>query len=315
MAELDAAVQARLKEWADLLTAFYEGRDPAQKAWLDQELNRRRAAPHAWRDALLWLTPPRAVDASHGAEYYVTYFSASVLEEAVRVGFGSERVGAEGRSAVRNALFDPANSRGVLVDAASGRRPKLPKAIATRLQKVYVDVGKESWPSELPDYLDEICRTALSTDTKTLGLDLLALCAEEFCSGSKIPVKRGRELKEGVAMRLPQIVALLCDVLVEKDADAMSSALKCLERLVAWAPLKGYVTRDLLRTLVQLIDDDLRSKMFCGDAAARALDAILSKNLIPPDIGGFIDEVRDAAFEFTWSRRWRLHETTVTPSS
>ena len=53
MAELDAQVQARLKEWADLLTAFYEGRDPAQKAWLDQELNRRRAAPHAWRDALL----------------------------------------------------------------------------------------------------------------------------------------------------------------------------------------------------------------------------------------------------------------------
>ena len=66
MAELDAAVQARLKEWADLLTAFYEGRDPAQKAWLDQELNRRRAAPHAWRDALLWLTPPRAVDAEGG---------------------------------------------------------------------------------------------------------------------------------------------------------------------------------------------------------------------------------------------------------
>ncbi|CAH0378767.1 unnamed protein product [Pelagomonas calceolata] len=291
MAELDAAVQARLKEWADLLTAFYEGRDPAQKAWLDQELNRRRAAPHAWRDALLWLTPPRAVDASHGAEYYVTYFSASVLEEAVRVGFGSERVGAEGRAAVRTALFDPANSRGVLVDAAAGRRPKLPRAIATRLQKVYVDVGKESWPAELPDYLDEICRTALSTDTKTLGLDLLALCAEEFCSGSKIPVKRGRELKEGVAMRLPQIVALLCDVLVEKDADAMQSALKCLETLVAWAPLKGYVTRDLLRTLVQLIDEDLRSKTFCGDAAARALDAILSKNLIPPDINGFIDEV------------------------
>ena len=291
MAELDAAVQARLKEWADLLTAFYEGRDPAQKAWLDQELNRRRAAPHAWRDALLWLTPPRAVDASHGAEYYVTYFSASVLEEAVRVGFGSERVGAEGRAAVRTALFDPANSRGVLVDAAAGRRPKLPRAIATRLQKVYVDVGKESWPAELPDYLDEICRTALSTETKTLGLDLLALCAEEFCSGSKIPVKRGRELKEGVAMRLPQIVALLCDVLVEKDADAMSSALKCLETLVAWAPLKGYVTRDLLRTLVQLIDEDLRSKTFCGDAAARALDAILSKNLIPPDMNGFIDEV------------------------
>ena len=26
MSELDAAVQARLKEWADLLTAFYEGR-------------------------------------------------------------------------------------------------------------------------------------------------------------------------------------------------------------------------------------------------------------------------------------------------
>ena len=95
-------------------------------------------------------------------------------------------------------------------------------------------------------------------------------------------------------MRLPQIVALLCDVLVEKDADAMSSALKCLETLVAWAPLKGYVTRDLLRTLVQLIDDDLRSKTFCGDAAARALDAIL-EDLIPPDIGGFIDEVRDAA--------------------
>jgi hypothetical protein len=172
-----------------------------------------------------------------------------------------------------------------------------------------VDVGKESWPAELPDYLDEICRTALSTETKTLGLDLLALCAEEFCSGSKIPVKRGRELKEGVAMRLPQIVALLCDVLVEKDADAMSSALKCLETLVAWAPLKGYVTRDLLRTLVQLIDEDLRTKTFCGDAAARALDAILSKNLIPPDIGGFIDEVRDSASEL--SRRWRRHETAV----
>ena len=92
-------------------------------------------------------------------------------------------------------------------------------------------------------------------------------------------------------MRLPQIVALLCDVLVEKDADAMASALKCLETLVAWAPLKGYVTRDLLRTLVQLIDEDLRSKTFCGDAAARALDAILSKNLIPPDMNGFIDEV------------------------
>ena len=110
-------------------------------------------------------------------------------------------------------------------------------------------------------------------------------------------------------MRLPQIVALLCDVLVEKDADAMSSALKCLETLVAWAPLKGYVTRDLLRTLVQLIDEDLRSKTFCGDAAARALDAILSKNLIPPDIGGFIDEVRDSASEL--SRRWRRHETAV----
>ena len=110
-------------------------------------------------------------------------------------------------------------------------------------------------------------------------------------------------------MRLPQIVALLCDVLVEKDADAMSSALKCLETLVAWAPLEGYVTRDLLRTLVQLIDEDLRTKTFCGDAAARALDAILSKNLIPPDIGGFIDEVRDSVLKFTWSRRWRLHET------
>ena len=289
----DAAVQARLKEWAELLTAFYEGKDAAQKAWLDRELNRRRAAPHAWRDALLWLAPPRAVDASHGAEYYVTYFAASVLEEAVRVGFGSERVGAEGRRAVRSALFDPSNNCGVLVDAAAGRRPKLPRAISTRLQKVYVDVGKVSWPSEVPDYLDEICRTALSSEapTKTLGLDLLALAAEEFCSGSKIPVARGRELKEGVALRLPQIVALLCDVLVATDADAMQSALKCLETLVTWAPLKGYVTRDLLRTLVKLVDEDLRTKTFCGDAAARALDAILSKNLIPPDMEGFIDEV------------------------
>ena len=87
-------------------------------------------------------------------------------------------------------------------------------------------------------------------------------------------------------MRLPQIVALLCDVLVEKDADAMSSALKCLETLVAWAPLKGYVTRDLLRTLVQLIDEDLRTKTFCGDAAARALSmdrAEVIKQLANPD--------------------------------
>ena len=82
-------------------------------------------------------------------------------------------------------------------------------------------------------------------------------------------------------MRLPQIVALLCDVLVEKDADAMSSALKCLETLVAWAPLKGYVTRDLLRTSGAVdrrgfaIEDVLRRR----GGARVGCDSL--KNLIP----------------------------------
>lgn len=55
------------------------------------------------------------------AAYYVSYFMSSVLEEAVRVGFGSEQLGKEGRSAVRAALFAPEQPSSALLAAARGR--------------------------------------------------------------------------------------------------------------------------------------------------------------------------------------------------
>ena len=119
MAELDAAVQARLKEWADLLTAFYEGRDPAQKAWLDQELNRRRAAPHAWRDALLWLTPPRAVDASPriaSSAFSRTQFLASPSLRAVHV---SPRPGVAALRLTRASRLTASSSRAIAAPIAA----------------------------------------------------------------------------------------------------------------------------------------------------------------------------------------------------
>ena len=118
----------------------------------------------------------------------MTYFSASVLEEAVRVGLVG-RVGAEGRSAVRTALFDPPIGR--TSRRGSGQKAKLPRAIATRLQK-FMGRREGSWPAELPTTsrdLPDACHR-----TKTLGW--IYRCARGILFGFENPVKRGRQKKE-----------------------------------------------------------------------------------------------------------------------
>eukprot|EP00629_Pelagomonadales_sp_RCC1024_P005593 CAMPEP_0119263456 /NCGR_PEP_ID=MMETSP1329-20130426/2856_1 /TAXON_ID=114041 /ORGANISM="Genus nov. species nov., Strain RCC1024" /LENGTH=92 /DNA_ID=CAMNT_0007263159 /DNA_START=112 /DNA_END=387 /DNA_ORIENTATION=- len=84
--------QQRLAEWAALLVEFYEGKDHAAKPAIDAQLKNLRGRAAAWRDALWWFANQANLEDTTAA-YYVSYFGASVLEEAVRVGFGSEQLG------------------------------------------------------------------------------------------------------------------------------------------------------------------------------------------------------------------------------
>ena len=136
-----------------------------------------------------------------------------------------------------------------------------------------------------------------------LGLGLRAVGAEEFCGAGgahRVTAGRAVELREGLARRLPQVVALLCealrraatsdDVRVCRGRDA---ALRCLGTLVSWAPLASHVTPDLLRTLFGMVDSDVAAEqpLFGGLEAARCIDAVLSKRLVPPDFEGFVASV------------------------
>ena len=69
---MDPALQQRLESWAALLVEFYEGKDPAAKAALNERLGDERSRAAAWRDALCWLGPARDLDGA-GAAYYVSY--------------------------------------------------------------------------------------------------------------------------------------------------------------------------------------------------------------------------------------------------
>ena len=287
-------MQGRLEEVAAVLVEFYEGADHGAKPALNERLGDMRSRANAWRDALWWLGATADLGATP-ATYYVSYFSASVLEEAVRVGFGSEQLGREGRVAVRAALFAPEEPRSVLLAAARNQRATLPAAVATRLRKVVVDVGKAAWPGEMPNYLQEICLASMEPDagTSTLGLELLALTAEEFCdTNGKVAMSRSRELKSHLGTHLTQIVGLLCEALRRADGHdaARDAALRCLSTLVAWAPLASHMTPDLLATLFGIVERDVaRSPELSGGLeAARCLDAVLLKRLVPPNFSQFV---------------------------
>ena len=75
-------MQGRLEEVAAVLIEFYEGADHGAKPALNERLGDMRSRANAWRDALWWLGATADLGATP-ATYYVSYFSASVLEEAV----------------------------------------------------------------------------------------------------------------------------------------------------------------------------------------------------------------------------------------
>lgn len=303
-------MEERLHRLRSLLVEFYEGTGP--KVQLNEELGLLRT--QSWRDALYWIESSPDFGGGDSSALYMSYFCASALEESLRVDFGRDE-SASARNEIRLALFAPREGRGALVACAQGSRPPLPGAVRTRLCKVFVDVGKAGWPHEIPTFLEDICAAAMAQDepTSALGLELVSLTAEEFlCAGANrgTTATRRRELKALLSSHLPQLVALLGEALARRasiqpspggisatasSALAENYALNCLRTVVSNAPLQHQHLRpELFETLFRLVERDMSSpsaSKATAIGALGALDSVLAKRLVPPDMANFVQEL------------------------
>lgn len=297
---MTALAMARLQGTAALLVEFYEGRDTKQKAELNAKLSELRCRPETWLDALVWIeSSPDMGSSGNALALYMAYFCASALEEAVHMNFGG--AGIQGRERVRRALFAPAeaDAASILLSAARGARPTLPSAVRTRMCKVFVDIGKAGWPHEMPSFLTDICAAAGAADepTSALGLELLAITAEELCGAVRgMTARRSRQLKELVGNHLSQLVTLLTEMLRRGDTESRLSAegfaLRCLRTLVEWAPLAQHLQPELFATLFRLVERDLlASSKATAIGAVSVLEAVLDKKLVPPDLAAYVAQL------------------------
>ncbi|TPX31556.1 hypothetical protein SmJEL517_g05143 [Synchytrium microbalum] len=165
---------------------------PDRKAYIEQTLTEFKSRPDAYRLALPFLADT--------TDPHVAWFGLSVYEGCVskwsQIDAGERR---ELRSLFWNKLTSNHNT--------------MPPFLLNKMVKLVVDIAKQEFPNEDPDFFVNIY--ALQLPSLSLCLTMLKIVAEEFSQSGRqdVPAARKRELDILLKQQVSNILAIAVDVL------------------------------------------------------------------------------------------------------
>ncbi len=311
-------LEAKLQEF------FGAASDPVRKKAIEQELLAYKDDPHAFTHARQYLEASRSP--------YLQWFAASVLEDTVARKWHTlsptvrEQVGLvvcqtylpHLPSNPRPSNHPPMQLRVFLLtylttdsDGQGGQRPRLEPFVASKLQKVLVDLGKQvgGWPQAYPTFVTDIVGMCQSPHTYGTGLSLLAMCAQEFMRDDlPLPSARKAELQAAFTRELPAVVQLLSSLLthahepsaaaaeVAVQSDLACCALRCLSILVEWPAMAACLTPELCANVFRVVQAAVRpgteaAMLPSGLAAVAVMTELMNRRCLPPQLEAFVMEV------------------------
>eukprot|EP00164_Ancoracysta_twista_P003115 GFYU01004153.1.p1 GENE.GFYU01004153.1~~GFYU01004153.1.p1 ORF type:complete len:1070 (+),score=318.07 GFYU01004153.1:283-3492(+) len=299
---------ASLDQLGTVLEQFF---NPAlsndQKRNLEIVIVQARRQPDAWRQCQpLLLESPSP---------YVKWFACSVYEELVKRRWGD--VSPEEKAGIRTFLLE----------ALLSQHAALPGFVQVKLEQVIVDIGKNDWPVEYPDFLAHIQQIITNPTTSVVGLKMLSMVAEDFVSAREdLLASRKAELKVKLSEHLPGLLALLFEILdslwgqrvtftppgspvnprkvnpnqrknawrmlFDNNFDQSTSqiaglALEALQHFISWISLNEHVNSSWLVVLFKYI-------WIQDDNSIPAMCCViemLSKNCMPRDLDNFLAQI------------------------
>ena len=269
--------------------------DHVARASAQQQLAAFEAQPTAWRECMGYIREAR--------DPVVVAFLLGVIESA--------QVNSAGRGNGM-ALGDRAVLRGFVLEfAVAAHRANFARFLLTKCAKILVDAAKIDWPSQYPDFFDQVLGLCQDKALRPLGLQVLLTTVEEWLATS---VRRGRDvplssarrtaLRDGIANILSRAMPALTLMLreeVEGQSTVSSSknkqiVLEILHLLFSSSvPVQDHLADGNLMNLLFLImsrpSDQPQSQN--GDRArvVHCLAQMVGRNCIPRDAEGFVMQV------------------------
>ena len=269
--------------------------DHAARASAQQQLAAFEVQPTAWRECMGYIREARGP--------VVVAFLLGVIESA--------QVNSAGRGNGM-ALGDRAVLRGFVLEfAVAAHRANFARFLLTKCAKILVDAAKIDWPSQYPDFFDQVFGLCHDKALRPLGLQVLLTTVEEWLATS---VRRGRDvplssarrtaLRDGIASILSRAMPALTLMLreeVERQSTVCvlekqtNSARDSSSPLSSSVPVQDHLADGNLMNLLFLImsrpSDQPQSQN--GDRArvVHCLAQMVGRNCIPRDAEGFVMQV------------------------
>ena len=258
MASLHAGIEQALGEFFAPTTAT------AEKRVLEEQLQQFKLQEDALEHACGFLQAASQGEAGYSA--YLLWFSASILEDTVRLRWAA--VDESVRSSVREFAFNL-----VLGDGAGGGG--MPRFVVAKLIDVVVLIGRIEWPDTFPSFFDDVLGAAsVPLPNAQHGLAVLAVVLQEGMlapdarRSSVVPALSAMAFRVEVGRRVPVVVGLLgsqleavCEAAggstpepqgaVHETADVV---LRVLREVAAGAPLHDQLDGRLLDGLFRCVD-------------------------------------------------------------
>eukprot|EP00192_Tetraselmis_astigmatica_P000450 CAMPEP_0117662622 /NCGR_PEP_ID=MMETSP0804-20121206/8149_1 /TAXON_ID=1074897 /ORGANISM="Tetraselmis astigmatica, Strain CCMP880" /LENGTH=1189 /DNA_ID=CAMNT_0005469529 /DNA_START=242 /DNA_END=3811 /DNA_ORIENTATION=+ len=176
---------------SSVLDAFFDTATPtAQKLELEGVLTRE----DTWRLAV-YVLQRESSKPSGPSEPYLTWFAASLLEEALRRGW--DNLPEEEKAGLRD----------VLLHFLLHFTPRLPPFVANKLATVSANVARLDWPHKQPDFLSQLEASLGAPDTRPGALLVLSTSLEQFEAVS--PNHPGRDTGQVLWARAQELQVLL----------------------------------------------------------------------------------------------------------
>ncbi|KAL6066933.1 Exportin-6 [Balamuthia mandrillaris] len=291
------------------LHRFFTAQDATSKSQIEQLLSNTKEQPEAWAQARSLLT--------HSTDQYVQWLAVSMMDVLLQHRW--QTLSNEEQIEVRKFLLEYLHAK----------YKELPSFVGKKMAKVYLSIGLKDWPQRYPEFLDHIFLLVKSQESRQLGVELLALLAEEFTrEDSHLLASRKLELKTHVLEAAPGILELLGQLLQglfehnvrvtsisdsqgfqalaspvkrylrtdfyegtfdEESIRLARTSLEALMRYFAWIPLNGSL---VVPSLLQAIFQYIHLHNATTSVSAfDCINEILEKNYVPKETQEWLTQV------------------------
>mmetsp|Transcript_11303 Transcript_11303/g.28516 ORF Transcript_11303/g.28516 Transcript_11303/m.28516 type:complete len:892 (+) Transcript_11303:518-3193(+) len=228
-------MEAHIAQLQVLLARYFDPAGSAEsKEELEGLLTQFKFRPDAWRLSVAVLQ--RASQGAPQGEQspYLLWFAASLLDDAVRRGWGhiEER--------------DRAGLRAGLLHFLLHHTTALPAFVANKLAMVCANIARLDWPQRQPQFLHDLEGSLQQRHTRPGALLVLSVAMEQMEAVfpdqptrdvGQVLWARGQELQERLAPMYPGVLGALCGALRDElrpgaDAQALAT-LEALKRILS----------------------------------------------------------------------------------